>query len=282
MVARMRSGCWIRSGKTISMTPQNGWVGGFGSTHELWIANVQTSSMECFIVLPLDVDRTHRELILRDEEAHHALRSLRLRPGDELLTTDLIGTCYLSRLKESSGDTVTCEIEGELPNFGEPARDVLLIASPLSQPARWESLLEKATELGANAIQPILTERTERWQLRRERSEKILRAAVKQTKRARMPILNDPNGLHDALAKARAEKRTIIFLHESAPVADSLGQAVAESKNALALAVGPEGGFSGAEVELARGQFGARIVSLGPRRLRSETAALAALAIVMA
>jgi 16S rRNA (uracil1498-N3)-methyltransferase len=164
----------------------------------------------------------------------------------------------------------------------------------ISQPARWDFLLEKSTELGVKAIQPVLTERTERVHFRRDRSEKILRAAVKQTKRAWMPAIKTTlsagetkaanlASLRDALAGANSEGRSIFLLHEAASAADSLSKAlIGEDKKSLAIAVGPEGGFTEEEVRMAAEEFGARVVSLGPRRLRAETAAIAALAYVMA
>ena len=250
--------------------------------------------MECFIVLPSDVDLERRALTLCGDEAHHAIRSLRLHAGDALMATNLIGTCYRSRVEHAAAGTLVCSIEEVLPNFCESVRDVLLIPAMISQPARWDFLLEKSTELGVKAIQPVLTERTERVHFRRDRSEKILRAAVKQTKRAWMPAIKTTlsagetkaanlASLRDALAGANSEGRAIFLLHEVAPGTDTLSKALIEAGNKpLAIAVGPEGGFTDEEVRMAREKFGAKVVSLGARRLRAETAAIAALAIVMA
>ena len=249
--------------------------------HELNARNVN-SAMECFIVVPSDIDRESWHLTLRDGEAHHAVRSLRLHVGDELLASDLVGSCYRCRIHEITSAVVTCTIEEVLPNFGESARKVTLLIAMLSQPARWEFVLEKSTELGVSEIYPLQTERTERLQLRRERSEKILRAALKQTKRARMPVLHNISDYIEALSKSKKEDKTILLLHESTPVEHSLIRALEQgSEKSIAIAVGPEGGFSEEEVALARDTFGAKIVSLGTRRLRAETAAIAALAIAM-
>ena len=232
--------------------------------------------MECLIVRPEDVDRDTSTLLLRDVEAHHAVRSLRLRTGDELLASDLAGTCYRCSISDIHDSTVQCSIDEALPGYGEPTSDILLIQALISQPARWEFLLEKATELGVRAIQPVTTERTERSDFKQERSERILRAAVKQTKRARMPQLREVVDLKTALSSAVKEGRSIALLHEEAP-----GHQKLVAKEFAAIVVGPEGGFTDAEVEMARSQFGATVVSLGPRRLRAETAALAALAVAI-
>jgi 16S rRNA (uracil1498-N3)-methyltransferase len=167
----------------------------------------------------------------------------------------------------------------------------MLIQGLISQPSRWEFLLEKATELGATVIQPVTTERTERNSFNRERSERILQAAVKQTKRSRMPELRETSSLGAAVSDAISEGRKVILLHEGvlavfASFHTEGSAGTAQLQNAfdggepIAIAVGPEGGFSEEEVMMAS-NIGTEIVSLGPRRLRAETAAIAALAILI-
>jgi 16S rRNA (uracil1498-N3)-methyltransferase len=238
--------------------------------------------MECFIVEKENIDLDYSELTLVSDEAHHATRSLRIKIGEEILATDLSGTCYRCRVERADPGTLTltCSIEEILLNFGEPKRDILLIQGLIAQPSRWEFLLEKVTELGARAIQPITTERTERENFNRERSERILRAAVKQTKRARMPELRELSSIHAALSEAIKEGRKLILLHEAADSASTLSRSLIASGNSLAIFVGPEGGFSDSEVEIAL-KSGAQIISLGTRRLRAETAAIAALAMLI-
>ncbi len=235
--------------------------------------------MECFIVQKENIDLNRRVLTLVDDEAHHATRSLRIKTGESLLATDLSGTCYHCRVERADLSTLTCSIEEILPNFGEPKRDILLIQGLIAQPSRWEFLLEKATELGIRAIQPVTSERTERESFNQDRSERILRAAVKQTKRARMPELRELSSFNAALSEAIKEGRKLILLHEAADNASTLSRSQT-SKDSLAIFVGPEGGFSDSEVESAS-KFGAEITSLGVRRLRAETAAIAALAILI-
>ena len=228
--------------------------------------------MECFIVSPADVDGS--VLTLRGDEAHHAIKSLRLREGDELLATNLEGSCYECRVASNDASSVTCTIEQFLPEYGEPTKDILLIQAMIGQPARWEFLLEKATELGVTQIQPVVTEHTEQRHVRFDRADRVLRAAVKQTKRARMPQLLEMTPLSEALHLAATDFREILLFEESADflLADVQGAR-------LALVIGPEGGLTSGEILMAREQFGAHVASLGNRRLRAETAAIAALAI---
>jgi 16S rRNA (uracil1498-N3)-methyltransferase len=236
--------------------------------------------MECFIVEKGNIDIEQHTLVLVNDEAHHATRSLRIKQGEEILTTDLIGTCYRCRAERAGPGTLICSIEEILPNFGEPKRDVLLIQGMISQPSRWEFLLEKATELGVSAIQPITTERTERESFNRDRWERILRAAVKQTKRARMPELRELSSFAEALSEAINNGRKLVILHEAANISSSTSRSWTNNGEAIAIVVGPEGGFSDNEVLMAS-NAGAEIVSLGPRRLRAETAAIAVLAILI-
>jgi 16S rRNA (uracil1498-N3)-methyltransferase len=236
------------------------------------------NDMECFIVQKENIDLDRHTLVLIGDEAHHATRSLRIKTGEELIATDLTGTCYRCRVESAENEALACFIEEILPDFGEPKRDILLIQGMIAQPSRWEFLLEKATELGVSAIQPVTTEYTERKSFNRERSERILRAAVKQTKRARKPELRELVSLGEALTGAIEQGRKVIILHEAANISQPLSIAEITS-DPLAIAVGPEGGFSDDEVQRAA-RAGAGIVSLGPRRLRAETAAIAALAIV--
>ncbi|HEY3875952.1 MAG TPA: RsmE family RNA methyltransferase [Candidatus Kapabacteria bacterium] len=249
--------------------------------------------MECFIVIKEDIDLERGELRLRGDEAHHAVKSLRLRVGEGLLATDLEGTCYRCVIRDVEGmggkdavhpASLSARVEEVLPEYCEPKRDILLVQGMIAQPARWEFLLEKATELGVRAIQPISTERTERENVNRERSERILRAAVKQTKRARMPELRELSSFERALDSASREGRAAILLHEAPDVSESLSAMSWELKKPeskpLAIFIGPEGGFSEREVLFAKAA-GAKVCTLGPRRLRAETAALASLAILM-
>lgn len=240
--------------------------------------------MECLIVDAADVDLATSILIVRGEEAHHAARVLRLREGEQFIGSDLMGTCYRAAyLTSRQISKHEIEVDGKileiLPGYGEPAQEMELVIGFLSQPARWEFLLEKAVELGVTSIQPIVTERTEKRSPKLERSERVLRAALKQTKRSKLPHLGELSTLSAALSEAVKKGRDVYILHEAASVDDALlAQLQRGSRKAIALVVGPEGGFSDEEIGLAK-ELGAKVASLGARRLRAETAAVAALAI---
>lgn len=257
--------------------------------------------MESFIVLPTDIDEANRELVLRDDEAHHAMKSLRLRSGEELLATNLVGTTYqCSVIGEAAKGELRCSIQKVLHGLGEAKRHVTLVQGSISQPARWEFLLEKATELGVKVVVPVSTDRTERDAVKLERSDRILRAAVKQCKRSNLPWLKVKSlqqdkgastgagktelySLFEALSDSVLGDRTILILHEAARPEDSLHRfaQTLSPERPVAIVVGPEGGFTEEEIARARDEVGAIVVSLGDRRLRAETAAIAALALVI-
>lgn len=239
--------------------------------------------MECLIVDARDVDLVQSSLRLKGEEAHHAAKVLRLRNGERFIASDLHGTCYLaeyagSRQVGKHDLEVDARILESIPGYGEPSRELELIIGFLSQPARWEFLLEKSVELGVTVIQPIISERTEKRSPKLERSERVLRAALKQTKRSRLPELGELSTLSAALSEAVQKGRDVYILHEAADPAQALWSQIQHVSGAIALVVGPEGGFSDEEVGLAI-ELGAKVASLGTRRLRAETAAIAALAI---
>lgn len=242
--------------------------------------------MECFIVEQEFVNRERGELVLVGDEARHAIRSLRLRIGEELFATDLSGICYKSRLEsleeqQRNTYTATCSILEMLPNHNEAERDVWLVQGILQQHSKFEEVIEKATEFGVKAIYPVSTERTERSTIQRERAERILRAATKQVSRSTCPILSEVNSVEIALENASVDGRDIIVCHESSNITMSFDRVVKAAASSIAIVIGPEGGFSENEIDHFRSRYNASIASLGKRRLRAETAAIAACAIAL-
>ncbi len=243
--------------------------------------------MECFIVNADDVSDEHSSLTLRGDEAKHCARALRIRVGEQILATDLIGKCYKATLEHiddlgKQGYEVRATIDEVLPRHNEPNLNILLIQAVLHTPAKFEEIVERCTEIGISAFMPIKTTRVERPTIKVDRIEKILRAACKQAQRASKPTLSELSDFETALGAAVADKRTIVLLHETAKLEHSLNAVLVkeQSKN-IALVIGPEGGFTEEEVSLARDTYGAHIASMGARRLRAETAAITAAAITL-
>ncbi|MEZ4698844.1 MAG: RsmE family RNA methyltransferase [Rhodothermales bacterium] len=220
-------------------------------------------------------------LVLDADEAVHAFRVLRHRAGDELCVVDGEGGWYRVRLDAIDARQAVGRIVERRRDVGEPAFRMRVGMALLKQEKRFEQFLEKATELGVSDVYPMTTSRTEKQSMRLHRVELILQAAMKQCLRSRCVTMHEPAGFDAVLAAVPDE--LVLICHEGADrTASGLLDAIdrAGMPAALTLLVGPEGGFSDEEVARAVG-VGAVPVSLGERRLRAETAAIAACAGVM-
>lgn len=216
-------------------------------------------------------------LTLDDEESAHCARVLRKLPGEEIVVADGAGTAYRAVIERCEARSVSCRILEILPGFGEPATEVHLAVALLKNASRFDVLVEKCTELGMRSLQPIITERTIPRHARADRWRKIALAAMKQSARCLVPEIREPASLASVLASAAEPVR--LLAHERAEGALP-APAVAGAGGTLVL-IGPEGGFSAAEAEAA-GAAGFRAVRLAPRRLRTETAAIAAVTLLLA
>ncbi len=211
---------------------------------------------------------------IRGDEHHHLSRVLRLRVGDSMLATSGDGCAYQAVIEEIGRDETRARILTVHENFNEPAVTVTLLQGVLKNPGKLDWLVEKGTELGMAAFVPLLTERTIAQSVKTERLQKLAETATKQCLRGRVPNIHAPISLVDAV-QAQAGARLLCF-HETAPL-DATPESLVLDARPLALFIGPEGGFSDDEVAMLN-DHGAEILSLGPRRLRGETAGLAALA----
>lgn len=216
---------------------------------------------------------------LPDDEARHAVRVLRHQPGDEIVVVDGAGGRYRVRLTETDKRSAVGEVVAIEREVGEPAYRLCIGLGTLKNANRFETFAEKAVELGVAEIVPLLTERTERMSLKPQRMQNILLAAMKQSGRSRVPTLTEPRPFMEMVSET-ADLR--VLCHESADPQASIPRVLSAAEDAshIIALVGPEGGFSGAEVVAAE-DVGWTVASLGPRRLRAETAAIVAATAVM-
>jgi 16S rRNA (uracil1498-N3)-methyltransferase len=236
-----------------------------------------------FLVDPADVDETKGIALLRSDEARHLLKSLRARIGDEVLLFDGAGRRWGSRLKGADAAFAELDQLSALPS-GEPPCEVHLI-NGLMKGQRWQWLLEKAVELGATRITPVITRYTvarpdeKRASDQRDRWQATALGAAKQCERAVVPLIDAPVEFEKFLAglspKAKGEARLACIER-----ADGSGDPHLAGAATVRIAVGPEGGWSSEEAE-ALAASGFVPLSLGPRILRGETAAIVALAFVL-
>ncbi|MCS6982482.1 MAG: 16S rRNA (uracil(1498)-N(3))-methyltransferase [Flavobacteriales bacterium] len=216
-------------------------------------------------------------LVLNREESFHCARVCRCREGDTIGLTSGDGRLAQATIIAISREPVVIlKIQENTIRHYPPPKPLRLFISPLQAPDRMEWLVEKATELGATEITWILCHRTVRNTVRMERLQRVALAALKQSARPYLPRIVPPQPftqLHEP-----AGSSWIATCHDQLiPPRLSLSQlAVTPPTNIF---IGPEGDFTEEEVQLAL-QKGAIPVSLGPYRLRSETAALKALSLI--
>jgi 16S rRNA (uracil1498-N3)-methyltransferase len=215
------------------------------------------------------------------DEAHHLGRVLRLRPGGLVDATDGTGHLYTVRLValDATGAWGTIEARTE-PGRESPC--ALTLAQAILKGDRMSWLVQKATELGVARIVPVETARVVArpaggGAIRRDRWERIAREAVKQSGRVVVPAIDPPRAFAEVLHEVPAHDVAWV-LWEGGGAALAETAAAAGRPARVLLLVGPEGGFTAEEVALAEGA-GARLVSLGPRTLRAESAGLAAVAL---
>jgi 16S rRNA (uracil1498-N3)-methyltransferase len=231
------------------------------------------------VVIPKDTI-AGEEVRLSGALHHHLCRVLRLSAGAELLLVEESGAEHRGRIEAISRKEVLITIEEHVPRSTAPRPRLVLIYG-ISRRSRTEWVLQKATELGVDSIVLARCERSvfrppahgsklDRWR-------EILRQAARQSARSTLPGLSPPLSLREALASAGSAELRLLASPDAQPLF-RLAQRLVPPPSEVALVVGPEGGFSDLELEIAV-QLGFLPVGLGPLVLRTETAAIALLAL---
>ena len=222
---------------------------------------------------------------LPQEEAMHALRVLRLTEGDEISLVDGEGTLYRAVITSATGKRCHYDIAESLPQQ-RPWRGRLHIAmAPTKMMERTEWMAEKVTEIGVDELSFPECRFSERRKMRKERVEKVVVAAMKQSHKAWMPQVNDMCAFKQFIDNERGGRKYICHCYNEIERREltSLLRESAESNAAtgdtsdedVTILIGPEGDFSVEEVRYAISK-GYKSTSLGPSRLRTETAAIVA------
>lgn len=210
-------------------------------------------------------------ITLEGDEFHHSVRVVRVRAGEEVELFDGAGNAARARVESIGRDSAVIIAGDALPSRESPLRVHLAMA--IIQLEKFELVLQKGTELGVTTFIPLITDRIElrreRYAGKAERWNRILFEAVKQCGRARVPAIEEPRSLDEVLAR---EGTKVLF------DADASAGEIAQLEE-ITLLIGPEGGWSEEELEAAR-NGGAIFQRLGPRRLRAETAAIAAVSVI--
>jgi len=212
-------------------------------------------------------------------QAHYLRVVLRLDRGAVVATFNAVDGEWLCRLDEAGKRGVLLTVERQLRR-PEPEPDVWLLFAPIKR-ARLDWLVEKASELGVSTLLPVWTERTQPERVNLERLHAHAVEAAEQSERLSVPELRSPEALDRVLSAWPAKRH--LFVCDETGTGEPIGEcALRLAPGPVAFLVGPEGGFDQTELDaLDKLSFVTRI-GLGPRVLRAETAALAALAVFQA
>ncbi|PIR15399.1 MAG: hypothetical protein COV48_14585 [Elusimicrobia bacterium CG11_big_fil_rev_8_21_14_0_20_64_6] len=250
--------------------------------------------MPQFLVAPEDVN--HNAFRLVGPEAFHVSKVMRLGTGAVLDLFDGKGGRFKGVIEAVHSDgSVTGKVTERIKADDLRAPVALNLYLGLLKASHWDYALEKGTELGVSAFIPLLTPRTvvllhevDRTKSKAERWSRLIMAASKQCGRADLPPVRDAIQFRDAIRAVKDQGPVLVAWEgmKGSAASQTLGPALraADAKRGkeslvVSLFVGPEGGFSDEEIELAEAE-GAILFGMGPRVLRAETAAIAAAALV--
>lgn len=213
---------------------------------------------------------------LGEEESKHCIRVLRLGVGERLHLTDGRGNLFEAEITDADPRRCTVRVVATHAEFEKMPYALTMGVAPTKNPDRFEWFLEKATEVGVTEIVPLETVHSERRTFKALRSEKVITAAMKQSLKAYRPTLRELTPLREFVARPFAGRS---FIAHCAAARSQGGKAFLASAlrpgEAVRILIGPEGDFSAEEIDFALAHgFGE--ITLGPQRLRTETAALTA------
>ena len=219
---------------------------------------------------------------LRGAAAHQLRHVLRVRPGERIVLLDDTGQEFETELDAVEADACEGHVVAQRRSPNEPRVRLTLYAALLKHD-KFEWVLQKGVELGVAAFQPVVTERCVAGEARPHRLERwrrIVREAAEQSERGLIPPLAASLGFAAAVAQAAQAGLSLIPYEEEHVRSLRAVLRAQPPATVFNLFIGPEGGFTPAEIELARSQ-GVLPVTLGPRILRAETASLAAAAAIL-
>ncbi|GGW22152.1 16S rRNA (uracil(1498)-N(3))-methyltransferase [Arenibacter certesii] len=219
-----------------------------------------------------DLDDTTIDFSFPPEESRHISKVLRKKPGDILHITNGKGIIFEAEISSANHKKCEAKISSKTTSPEKPYRLHMAVA-PTKLNDRYEWFLEKATEIGVHEITPVICDHSERKVIKKERMEKVLQSAMKQSLQTHLPRLNDAIPLNEFLEKTHSGELFIAHC-EVDQVKKELYHTLSP-KEATTILIGPEGDFSPSEIDLAL-RKGFNPIALGETRLRTETAAVVA------
>ena len=221
-------------------------------------------------------------------DVNHMKNVLRMKPGEALLVSDGTGNDYQCEIERLEADRAVVRIcQAFCSQMELPSRIWLFQGLPKAD--KLEFIIQKAVELGAEAVVPVATKNAvvrldeKKAQSKRKRWQSIAESAAKQSKRSRIPSVETVMSLKEAFGFIKEQGFDLCLIpYEQAQGMETMKEALAQvsSGQSIAVFIGPEGGFDESEIKLAL-EHGVRPVSLGKRILRTETAGLAILSALM-
>lgn len=240
--------------------------------------------MNRFFVSESDIQG--ERVVLGGDQAHQIFHVLRMKAGERIVVLDNTGMEYEAVLTSVGKNEVAGDIESKRAGAGEPGVELTLYQSLLGR-EKFELVLQKCTEVGVSRFVPVITRRSlvrdadavtpkklTRWR-------RIITEAAEQSHRSKIPELAEPIQFEDVISKLNGFDRCLIASpHEQQATLHKSIRGEMEELKSMCLLIGPEGGFTEQEIDQAV-EAGAVAVNLGPRILRTETAAIVTAAIVL-
>jgi 16S rRNA (uracil1498-N3)-methyltransferase len=214
---------------------------------------------------------TADECVLAADDSKHLCKVLRARPGEQVEVSDGQGKLYLAEVKEANPRQSKLQLL-QVISSEEKRYGIHIACAPTKNMNRYEFFLEKAVELGVDRITPVICQHSERRKINKERSERIIREAAKQSRKIKLPAFSEAIHYQKFIASAQAENKYIAHCQQN-DNKHSLSE-IKKGNDSLIL-IGPEGDFSSEEIQKSTEQ-GFQQVSLSESRLRTETAAIIA------
>jgi 16S rRNA (uracil1498-N3)-methyltransferase len=209
---------------------------------------------------------------LNEEESKHCVRVLRLQNADEVTLIDGRGGFYSAQILDANPKRTLLKINSTQREYGKRNHYLHIAIAPTKNIERTEWFIEKATEIGIDEISLIISDRSERKEVKPERLKKVITSAVKQSIKAYHPVLNEPQNFRNFIKQDFSEQKFIAHCIDNDKF--SLKSELDLHSRYLVM-IGPEGDFTPLEISQAL-ESGFKPITLGESRLRTETAALEA------
>lgn len=220
------------------------------------------------------IEPHYREFILSEDESKHAIRVLRLGAGDEIYLIDGVGGWYTANILDAHPKRTTLSIRHIEQGYKKPTYYLHVAIAPTKNMDRMEWFLEKATEIGIQEITPVISDHSERKDVKLERLNKVVVSAMKQSLKAYLPKINPAVSLRQFFEQIKREEYTTQTIAHCAEGQKQYLADICSPAGKYLVLIGPEGDFSENEIAQAL-SLGYQPVSFGNSRLRTETAAVA-------